>query len=67
MAETLRARWFREKNPQTVEAELLVDECYRGHLMQRRYHRARDLVLIQQQEAEIESWEKEQEERVKGL
>src|SRR5262249_1186651 len=48
MAEDLRARWFREKNPQTVEAELLVEECYRGHLMQRRYHRARDEVLTQQ-------------------
>jgi hypothetical protein len=67
MAKDLRERWFREKHPQTVEAELLVDECYRADLMRQRYHRARDRVLIRQQRAEIKGWEKEQDERLGRL
>jgi hypothetical protein len=60
-------RWFNEKRPRTIEQELLVEECFRGQLMSQRFHRARDRVLIQQQEDAIAQWEEEQDEWVAAL
>jgi hypothetical protein len=57
-----RQRWFDLKKPKTIEQEVLVEECFRGQLMQQRFHRARDRALIRQQEDGIAQWEDEQDE-----
>jgi hypothetical protein len=59
-ASRLRQRWFDEKRPQNVEQEALVEECFRGQILSQRFHRARDRVLIRQQDDGIAQWEDEQ-------
>jgi hypothetical protein len=55
----LRERWLAEKQPETAEQEMLVEEMFRGHLMATRYHRAMDNALVSSAELNVERWEEE--------
>jgi hypothetical protein len=52
----LRQRWLDDMRPRNIAEEALVDECYEGHLMSKRYHRARHRELQKQQRDIIEAW-----------
>jgi hypothetical protein len=51
----LRQRWLDDMKPYNVAEEALVDECYHGHLMSKRYHRAKARALQSQQRDIIEA------------
>jgi hypothetical protein len=55
------------KQPQDVEEEMLVEDMYRGNLMQKRYHRAMDCALVRQTEMNIHRWEEERQNTVAAL
>src|SRR5262249_52074507 len=52
----LRQRWLEDMKPRNVAEEALVDECYHGHLMSKRYHRAKARALQSHQRDIIEAW-----------
>src|SRR5262249_19288493 len=54
----LRQRWLDDMKPRNVAEEALVDECYHGHLMSKRYHRAKARALQSQQRDIIDAWYK---------
>ncbi len=63
----LRAQWHRDEQPTTAAEKFLVDECYHGNLMAKRFHRAHARALISQQEDVIDGSDRDREEYVESL
>jgi hypothetical protein len=63
----LRQQWVDLKQPETVEEDMLVEDMYRGHLMQKRYHRAMDCALVRQTEMNLHRWGQTRQETVAEL
>jgi hypothetical protein len=63
----LRQRWLDDMKPRNVAEEALVDECYHGHLMSKRFHRAKARALQSQQRDIIEAWYEAKERLVRDL
>jgi hypothetical protein len=63
----LRQRWPDDMRPRNVAEEAVVDECYHGHLMSKRYHRAKARALQSQQRDIIEAWYEAKENLVRDL
>jgi hypothetical protein len=55
----LRQRYLDLVRPETPDQEFLALECFQGHLMGLRYHRARADLLNRQQALNLERWEQE--------
>ncbi len=63
----LRAQWHRDEQPATAAEEFLVDECYHGNLMAKRYHRAHARALLSQQEDVVDCSDRDREKYVESL
>jgi hypothetical protein len=63
----LRARWYADMGPKSVDEEFLVDECFQGNLRANRVHRAYRALVSGQQHSAIAPWHEGRDEAMARL
>ncbi len=63
----LRARYFSDMGPKSVDEEFMVSDCFQGNLRADRVHRAYRALITRQQEEVVASWHARQDQVVGRL